>query len=97
MVPDSSKTSLGMEYFCTEGDDLWNMQDGDLIELAKKELERIGLASADDVLDGCVFRVPKAYPIYDTDYSQYLQTVREFVDSLGNFQTIGRKICLKIT
>ena len=90
MVPDSSKTSLGLEYFCTEGDDLWNMADGELIDLGKRELERIGLASAADVEDGCVFRVPKAYPIYDGEYREYLTVVRDFVASLPNYQTIGR-------
>lgn len=90
MVPDGSRTSLGLEYFCTEGDDLWTMPDAELIDLARQELQRIGLASADDVLDGCVFRVPKAYPIYDADYVEYLQIIRDFVDQLENFQTIGR-------
>ena len=90
MVPDSSKTSLGMEYFCTEGDELWNMPDNDLIELGKRELERIGLAKAGDVVDGCVFRVPKAYPIYDAEYAGYLKTIRDFVDGLENLQTVGR-------
>ena len=90
MVPDPSKTSLGMEYFCTEGDELWNMADAELIQLGKQELERIGLAQAGDVVDGCVFRVPKAYPVYDADYADYLQIVRDFVDTLENFQTIGR-------
>lgn len=90
MVPDASTTSLGLEYFCTEGDELWTMSDADLIELARQELERIGLANASDVLDGCVFRVPKAYPIYDADYGEYLQTLKDFVEDLENFQTIGR-------
>jgi protoporphyrinogen oxidase len=90
MVPDLTKTSLGLEYFCTEGDELWNMTDADLIELGKRELERIGLASASDIDDGCVFRVAKAYPIYDSDYCNYLSSVREFVGSLENYQTIGR-------
>ncbi|HSL43680.1 MAG TPA: NAD(P)/FAD-dependent oxidoreductase [Anaerolineales bacterium] len=90
MVPDPSKTSLGLEYFCTEGDDLWNMRDEDLMELGKHELERIGLAKAGDVVDGCVFRVPKAYPVYDAEYADYLKVVREFVEGLENFQTIGR-------
>ena len=90
MVPDESKTSLGLEYFCTEGDALWNMPDMDLIELGKRELERIGLAQRDDIVDGCVFRVPKAYPVYDADYAGHLQTVRDFVDGLANFQTVGR-------
>ena len=90
MVPDRSKTSLGLEYFCTEGDDLWNMPDADLIELGKRELQRIGLTNADDIVDGSVFRVPKAYPVYDAEYSGYLQIIRDFVSDLQNFQTIGR-------
>jgi hypothetical protein len=90
MVPDASKTSLGLEYFCSEGDDLWNMSDGELIELGKREVALIGLASADDIEDGCVFRVPKAYPIYDSEYRDYLAIVRNFVGGLENYQTIGR-------
>jgi protoporphyrinogen oxidase len=90
MTPDPHKTSLGLEYFCTEGDALWNMADADLIELAKRELARVGLASYAAIEDGCVFRVPKSYPVYDADYRDYLAVVREFVDGLENFQTVGR-------
>jgi hypothetical protein len=90
MVPDATKTSLGLEYFCTEGDPLWRMSDEKLVQLASRELEHIGLCRADDVVDGCVVRVPKAYPIYESDYREALAAVREFVDSLDNFRTIGR-------
>jgi protoporphyrinogen oxidase len=90
MVPDQTKTSLGLEYFCNEGDDLWNMADADLIELGRRELERIGLVNSDDVIDGCVYRVPKAYPIYDSEYHAYLKRIRRFVAGIQNFQTIGR-------
>jgi protoporphyrinogen oxidase len=90
MVPDSGKTSLGLEYFCNEGDDLWNMPDAQLVELGRREVDRIGLASYVDIEDGCVCRVPKAYPVYDSDYRDYLSTVREFIDNFENFQTIGR-------
>ena len=90
MLPDPSKSSLGLEYFCTEGDETWRMPDAELIELGKREIDRIGLARYEDVMDGCVFRVPKAYPVYDADYRDYLQIVREFVDGLENFQTVGR-------
>jgi len=90
MVPDSTKTSLGLEYFCTEGGELWEMKDEDLIELGKREVDRIGLAKYADIEEGCVCRVPKAYPVYDSDYRDYLATMREFVDGLENFQTIGR-------
>ena len=90
MVPDPSKTSLGLEYFCTEGDELWNMQDADLIEIGKREVQRIGLANYSDIESGCVFRVPKSYPVYDSDYRDSLATLKEFVSSFENFQTVGR-------
>jgi protoporphyrinogen oxidase len=90
MVPDPAKTSLGLEYFCTEGDGLWNLPDAELIELGKREVNRLGLASYADIVDGCVVRVPKSYPIYDSEYSDHLLMVREFVDGLENVQTIGR-------
>ena len=90
MVPDPAKTGLGLEYFCKEGDALWNTPDADLVELGKRELDRIGLARYVEVEDGCVFRAPKAYPVYDSDYADHLATIRRFVESLENFQTIGR-------
>jgi protoporphyrinogen oxidase len=90
MVPDKNKTSLGLEYFCSEGDEVWKMPDTDLIELGKREVERIGLASYADIEGGCVFRVPKSYPVYDSGYRESLSILRNFVDSLENFQTVGR-------
>jgi protoporphyrinogen oxidase len=90
MVPDAATSSLGLEYFCREGDALWTMPDAELIALGKRELERIGLAREWEVADGRVFRVPKAYPVYDAGYREALETVREYVDGLENLQTIGR-------
>ena len=90
MVPDSSRTCLGLEYFCFEGDGLWTMRDEELIELGKKELEVLGLARASEIEDGVVVRMPKAYPIYDSHYSQSLQTVRKFVATVPNLQLVGR-------
>src|SRR5262249_22890107 len=90
MVPDSSKTSLGLEYFCNEGDDLWSLPDAELVELATREIERIGLARRHEVSDGVVVRVPRAYPVYEGRYRMHLAAVREFVDSFENLQTIGR-------
>ncbi len=90
MVPDHTKSSLGLEYFCQEGDALWSRSDAELIEVGARELERLGLAQYADVEDGCVFRVPKAYPIYDSGYREHLATLRHFVSELDNFQTIGR-------
>lgn len=90
MVPDPGKTSLGLEYFCNEGDELWSMPDGELIELGRRELEYTGLVKSADVVDGCVFRVPKSYPVYDSGYGECLATIKGYVDGLVNFQTVGR-------
>src|ERR1700747_3325071 len=65
LVPDPSMACYGLEYFCFEGDGLWTARDAQLVELGKRELQQIGLADAADVVDGCVVRQPKAYPVYD--------------------------------
>lgn len=90
MVPDQRKTCLGLEYFCFEGDGLWTMSDADLIELGKREIEILGLAKASDVEDGAVVRMPKAYPVYDSQYAEALGVVREFIGGIENLQLVGR-------
>jgi protoporphyrinogen oxidase len=90
MVPDAGRTCLGLEYFCFEGDGLWTSGDEELIELAKRELGRLGLADPARVVDGSVVRMPKAYPIYDAEYSGYLDDVREYVDPIPNLHLVGR-------
>ena len=90
MVPDLSRTSLGMEYFCSEGDGIWNLPDGELISIAKKEIEMLGLSRASAIEDGVVYRQPKAYPVYNNGYRRHVQTIREYLATFVNLQTIGR-------
>ena len=90
MVPDPAKTGLGLEYFCTEGDALWESSDEQLVALGKREIAAIGLARAEDVEDGHVIRVKKAYPIYDAAYREQLDVVRHYLRRFSNLQTIGR-------
>ncbi len=90
LIPDPNQTCLGLEYFCNEGDLLWNMPDDQLIELGKRELEALGLVYKSDVQEGTVVRMPKAYPIYDLTYQKSLETVRRFLAHLRNFQMVGR-------
>jgi protoporphyrinogen oxidase len=90
MVPEAGKTCLGMEYFCFEGDHLWASADADLIALARRELGALGLADPARVVDGCVVRMPKAYPVYDAEYAAHLAVVREHLDRIANLHTVGR-------
>ncbi|MEA2353644.1 MAG: hypothetical protein QOG41_743 [Thermoleophilaceae bacterium] len=90
MVPREDRACVGLEYFCFEGDDLWRMDDAALVELATAELERLGLTRPGCVERGWAVRVPKAYPVYDADYSARLATIRSWLDSLEGLQQIGR-------
>lgn len=90
MVPDLSKTCLGMEYFCTEGDDLWQLSNAELIKLATKEIDGLGLTQGSLVEDGTVLRQKKAYPVYDRNYYQHLQVIKDYLAKFENLQTIGR-------
>jgi protoporphyrinogen oxidase len=90
MVPDAGKTGLGLEYFCTEGDALWRSSDEDLVALGTREVAAIGLARPEEIQEGCVVRVPKAYPIYDSAYRRHLDALRAYLAGFENLQTIGR-------
>jgi protoporphyrinogen oxidase len=91
MVPDPRKTCLGMEYFCSEGDWLWEMSNPDLIELASQEIVRLNLGvDLADIEDGCVIRQYKAYPVYDGEYRQHLQVLQDYIENFKNLQTVGR-------
>jgi protoporphyrinogen oxidase len=90
MVPDPDKTSIGMEYFCNEGDPFWNLPDDELIDLASQELSYLGLASIAEITDGVVIRQPKAYPVYSHEYRSHLEKIRALTNTIANLQTIGR-------
>jgi protoporphyrinogen oxidase len=84
-------TCLGLEYFCFEGDGLWTMSDEELIALATREVAKVGLISAADVVDGCVLRQSKAYPVYDDAYRDHMATIRQDLElSYPSLHLIGR-------
>ena len=78
-----------MEYFATEGDELWSMSDADFIEMAVNELEKLGFATAADVEDTVLLRVPKAYPAYFGSYGR-IGEVQCFLNSVPNLYPVGR-------
>ena len=90
MVADRKNSVwIGLEYFVNEGDKLWVMPDQDLIMLGIGEMEKIGFARKEDILDACVLRMPKAYPAYFGSYDQ-LDTVRDFTLGISNLYLVGR-------
>jgi protoporphyrinogen oxidase len=80
MVQDG-KTCLGMEFFVHEGDEMWNSSDEDLIALGISEIEWLGLVAHGAVQAGYVVRMPKAYPVYDTEYAANVEAIRKYLEA----------------
>jgi len=89
MVADSRNTWLGVEYFCNEGDVLWNKPDAEMKKLAAEELHNIGIIDQKDVLDATVIRMPKTYPAYFGTYSRFPE-LRRYLDGFENLFLVGR-------
>lgn len=91
MVPDPEIACVGLEYFCFEGDGLWSSSDADLIALATREMELMGLVSADQVVGGAVVRQEKAYPVYDETYADHVTAMREeLAEAYPTLHLVGR-------
>lgn len=90
MVPDPRLGAVTLEYFCSPGDYVDRAADSTLVELAKADLDRIGLIPSTDVLEGLVLRVEKAYPVYDQGYARPLAVIRDWLSGFVNLHCIGR-------
>jgi len=86
MVPEAGVACVGLEYFCFEGDGLWSQSDEDLIALATREMEILGLVRAEQVIGGAVVRQEKAYPVYDETYAEHVAAMR--ADLEARFPTL---------
>jgi len=89
MVPPGA-TCLGVEYFCFEGDEIWEMPDAEAVRMASDELQKIGLLDAAKIFNGVKVRVPKAYPMYDSTYREAVAEIRGYLEHFENLKTFGR-------
>ncbi len=90
MVPNDTDGSIGMEYFCFEGDELWSMDDDDLVALATREIKQLGLVTDQKIKFGFTVRVHKAYPIYDAEYAERIDVIRGWLEGVPNLIQVGR-------
>ncbi len=89
LVADPEKVWIGLEYFATEGDEMWCMPDADFIKFAIAELDKIDVARPDAVRDSVVFHIRKAYPAYFGTYGEF-DKIRAYVDPVENLFLMGR-------
>jgi protoporphyrinogen oxidase len=90
MVSDAENTVwIGLEYFCNEGDEFWNMEDKERIEFAINEVCKIGIAEKQDIISTYSKKVKKAYPAYFDTYI-YMDKIREYLNKYENLYCVGR-------
>lgn len=90
MVKDYEKTMwIGLEYFCTEGDEMWQMSKDEFIKMAIDELVKIDIIDREDVIDACQIKIKKAYPSYYGSYYE-LDKVKDYLDGIENLYCLGR-------
>jgi protoporphyrinogen oxidase len=96
MVPDQSKASIGMEYFCFKGDELWESSDDGTGRARQREIEKLGSRGAEGRA-GFVTRVPKAYPMYDADYGERVEVIRGWLEGITNISRSAATVCTATT
>ena len=89
MVADPSKIWIGLEYFCNYNDELWNLSNSEMINLAIEELVKIGIIDKGEVQDATVIRMEKTYPAYFGTYPRFNE-VQSFLDEFDNLFPVGR-------
>ena len=89
MAPEG-KTHIVSEFFCFEGDTIWNSSDAELTTTTIKQLQNLGFLQEDEVIDSCVVRVPKAYPLLEVGYTEHYNKILEYLKNFKNLHISGR-------
>jgi len=88
VIPETKKTTLGLEYFCSAKDDFWKKGDKEIEDTAARELKYLGFNAI--IEDSFVYRVPQAYPVYTLGYRERLGVLKGYLNSFSNLTLIGR-------
>ncbi len=84
------QSAISVEYFVFKKDRLWSMDENELIALAKRELETVGLVNQKDVVEGFVIKESESYPTYYLGHKKYFNMLKNYVSKFKNLQLIGR-------
>ncbi len=96
MSPDG-KTSLFIEFFCFENDEIWNMEKEKLFDTAIGWLDKLGFVKREEVIDYYIKKQHAVYPVYDLEYKKHLTALKSYLDKFENLMYIGRPGRFKYT
>jgi protoporphyrinogen oxidase len=89
MAPEG-KTHIVAEYFCFKGDNIWNSSDEELASMTVTQLEKLGFIKKHEVIDRCIVRTPKAYPLFEVGYSKFYAKILHYLGNYRNLHITGR-------
>lgn len=90
IIHNPKTTTVALEYWCNDEDDIWKEVDEQLIHLATTEFLSTGLNKRKRVLQGYVYRIPRCYPVYKRGYKVPLKQMESFVSGIKGLSVIGR-------
>jgi len=90
MISNQLKTTLAMEYFCFESDEVWKMDQEAIVNFAKEELEKMNLAKKEKITESFSYKMKYVYPVYDLEYKNYLNKILNYLKNFSNLQLVGR-------
>ena len=83
-------TILALEYWSYPQENLWQMSDTSLIDLASREIVETGLVEEPLIQEGAVYRINRCYPVYDRGYKTHLKPIEQYLNTINNLTVIGR-------
>ena len=90
LVPNDHESVLCLEFWCFDEDPIWSEEDGSLVQRAREEIVRTGLAADEAIREGAVIRIPRCYPVYERGYQELLKVVTDWLDGIDGLTAIGR-------
>ena len=86
------KSCVVFEYFCNEGDSIWNASDEKLFEQTRRDFEKSAISpkAISRIVDYRVVRTSKTYPLYEIGFSRHLLKIRDYLRGFTNLQLVGR-------
>lgn len=88
---EKETTILCLEFWCFDGEEIWEGDEKEVIRIAKEEVYKINLIPKDSkILNNKVVKVPKCYPVYETGYKDGLNTIVNYLNNIEGLYPIGR-------
>ena len=84
------KTSVFLEFFCWEDDEIWNMETDKLLQLSVTWLEKIGLVKWSELIECLHAKQRNSHPVYELDYQESLDVVADYLAGFSNLICAGR-------